>query len=229
MKRFTVLPLVVTALFSVLPLYGQREEILKEFPCPSMEYRPRVWWHWMNGNVTREGIRKDLQWMKESGVGGVQVFDAGLDIPTVVRNRLSYMSDGWKDAFNYAAELADSLGLEFAIAGSGGWSDTGGPWVTNEQAMKELNWKEFDVVGGGLVDRLLPEPNCIAGKYLTHSFFPVHKPEYDFYRDIAVIAVKVPDYDMPGGNGCRAELQRRIFPRCPPRRRFERSVQGGSR
>lgn len=197
MKRFTVLPLVVTALFSVLPLYGQREEILKEFPCPSMEYRPRVWWHWMNGNVTREGIRKDLQWMKESGVGGVQVFDAGLDIPTVVRNRLSYMSDGWKDAFNYAAELADSLGLEFAIAGSGGWSDTGGPWVTNEQAMKELNWKEFDVMGGGLVDRPLPEPNCIAGKYLTHSFFPVHKPEYDFYRDIAVVAVKVPDYDMP--------------------------------
>ncbi len=197
MRKIIVLPAIVLALFPILPLYAQREEILKEFPCPSMEYRPRVWWHWMNGNVTREGIRKDLMWMKESGVGGVQVFDAGLNIPTVVPDRLSYMSDGWKDAFNYAAELADSLGLEFAISGSGGWSDTGGPWVTNVQAMKELNWKEFDVIGGGIVDKVLPEPNRIAGKYLTHSFFPEHKPEYDFSRDIAVIAVRVPDYDKP--------------------------------
>lgn len=196
MRKITALPVIVLAILVSFPVYAQRDRILREFSNPSMEYRPRVWWHWMNGNVTRDGIRKDLLWMKESGVGGVQVFDAGLDIPTVVQNRLSYMSDGWKDAFNYAAELADSLGLEFAIAGSGGWSDTGGPWVSNEQAMKELNWKEFDVEGGKLVDCPLPETNCIAGKYLTHSFFPVHKPEYDFYRDIAVIAVKVPDYDM---------------------------------
>ena len=197
MKKLSFFTAVCLAALASLPLYAQREEILKEFSNPSMEYRPRVWWHWMNGNVTRDGIRKDLVWMKESGVGGVQVFDAGLNIPTVVSNRLSYMSDGWKDAFNYAAELADSLGLEFAISGSGGWSDTGGPWVTNEQAMKELNWKVFDVEGGRKVDCLLPEPNRIAGKYLTHSFFPEYKPEYDFSRDIAVIAVKVPDYDIP--------------------------------
>jgi hypothetical protein len=33
--------------------------------------KPRVWWHWMNGDITREGIRLDLEWMKRVGIGGV--------------------------------------------------------------------------------------------------------------------------------------------------------------
>ena len=197
MKRFAIIAGLSLALLAPQSAQARLDEIISGFNNPPAECRPRVWWHWMNGNVTKDGIRKDLLWMKEAGVGGVQVFDAGLNISTVVPERLSYMSEGWKDAFNYAAELADSLGFEFAIACAGGWSDTGGPWVSNEQAMKTLNWKQFDVIGGRTLDRPLPEPNRIAGKYLTHSFFGTHKPEYDFYRDIAVVAVRVPDYDIP--------------------------------
>ena len=103
---------------------------------------PRVWWHWMNGNITKEGIKLDLEWMHRVRLGGFQNFDAALDTPQVVENRLAYMTPEWKDAFKYATTLADQLGMEEAIAGSPGWSETGGPWVPASQGMKKYVWSE---------------------------------------------------------------------------------------
>ena len=94
---------------------------------PPQAARTRVWWHWMNGNITKDGIRKDLEWMDRIGLGGVHNFDAALGTPTIVDKRLVYMDEGWKDAFAYAVRKADSLGLEFTIASAPGWSSTGGP------------------------------------------------------------------------------------------------------
>lgn len=56
--------------------------------------RPRVWWHWMNGNVTKDGFAKNLDWMACMGIGGVQNFDANLRTPQIVPDRLAYMTDG---------------------------------------------------------------------------------------------------------------------------------------
>src|ERR1043165_3696027 len=77
------------------------------FANPPSSARPRVWWHWMNGNVTKDGIRKDIEWMSRVGIGGLQNFDVDLLTPKVVDQRLVYMSPPWKDAFRYAARLAD--------------------------------------------------------------------------------------------------------------------------
>ena len=92
----------------------------------------------MTGNITKDGIRKDLLWMKRSHIGGVQAFDAALQTPQIVENRLIYMDEGWKDAFKYATQLADSLDMERASASSPGWSATGGPGVQPEDAMKKV-------------------------------------------------------------------------------------------
>jgi len=51
------------------------------FENPPDSARPRVWWHWMNGNITKEGIKLDLEWMRRVGLGGFQNFDAALDTP----------------------------------------------------------------------------------------------------------------------------------------------------
>jgi len=71
----------------------------------------------------------DLDWMKSVGIGGFQNFDAALNTPKVVDKRLVYMTPEWKDAFLFATQKADKLGLEMTIAGSPGWSESGGPWV----------------------------------------------------------------------------------------------------
>jgi hypothetical protein len=51
-----------------------------------------VWWHWMNGNISKDGIRTDLEWMHRAGLGGVQVFDAALATPQIVDHRIEYMT-----------------------------------------------------------------------------------------------------------------------------------------
>src|SRR5512135_1845748 len=65
------------------------ETLQRDFLDPPAAARPRVWWHWMNGNITKEGIKLDLEWMKRVGIGGLQNFDAALGTPKLVENRLT--------------------------------------------------------------------------------------------------------------------------------------------
>ena len=83
----------------------------------------------MNGNISTEGIKLDLEWMHRVGVGGVTIFEGAINTPQVVPQRLVYMTPEWKQAFNYAVTTAHNMGMEVAIASSPGWSETGGPWV----------------------------------------------------------------------------------------------------
>ena len=137
----------------------------QQFRDPPASARPRVWWHWMNGNITKDGIAKDLAWMKRVGIGGAQTFDANLQTPQVVDKRLVYMTPEWKDAFRFAASEADRLGLELAIAASPGWSETGGPWVKPEDGLKKLVWTAAEVAPGQrLKSPLAPTPDR-AGPY----------------------------------------------------------------
>ena len=104
-------------------------ELERGFKNPPDSAKPRAWWHWMNGNVTQEGITADLEWMKRVGIAGMQMFDGNLGTPQFVDKRLVWMTPEWKDAFHHAAAEADRLGLEMTMAASGGWSETAGPWV----------------------------------------------------------------------------------------------------
>jgi len=171
---------------------GSVEDLQKGWENPPQSARNRVWWHWMNGNITKDGILKDLQWMKDTRQGGVHNFDAALGTPTVVEKRLIYMDEGWKDAFAYAVKVADSLGLEFTVASAPGWSSTGGPWVSEKDGMKKLVWAE--TIATGNVDMTLPEPPHTTGAFLDGA--PAGRGEagtgYEYYEDIAVIAVKQP-------------------------------------
>src|SRR5581483_11939931 len=145
----------------------------------------------------KEGIRLDLEWMKRVGLGGFQNFDASLNTPQVVEKRLVYMTPEWKDAFHYAATLADQLGLEMAIAGSPGWSESGGPWVPPAQAMKKLVWSETRVEGGKPFSGALPHPptatgpfqNIGAGDFAAALGLPSAAPP-QYYADSAVVAFR---------------------------------------
>lgn len=172
------------------------------FIKPPESAKPRVWWHWMNGNITKEGIRADLQWMKRSGIGGFQNFDAALNTPQIVKKRLVYMTPEWKDAFLFTTKLADSLSLEMAIAGSPGWSESGGPWVTPAQAMKKYVWSEIRLKGGEHFTGILPNPPKTIGKFqnlvLNNGMSALSEthPTSEFYADISVVAFPVPENDF---------------------------------
>ena len=161
---------------------------------PPQAARTRVWWHWMNGNITKDGIKKDLEWMDRVGLGGVHNFDAALGTPTIVDKRLIYMDEGWQDAFAYAVRKADSLGLEFTIASAPGWSSTGGPWVEPKDAMKRLVWRTVNVQGGAEVAVTLPEPFRNAGAFQNGAMAGRGEgADIEYYEDVSVIAVKRPE------------------------------------
>lgn len=175
---------------------------LNEFVTPPNESRPQVWWHWMDGNITKDGIKKDIDWMKRAGLGGFHHFDAGMSVPQIVDKRLIYMDEGWTDAFRYAINYADSLGMEMAVAASPGWSNTGGPWVSKEDAMKKLTWRETVVKGGRTISMPLPAPFTTTGFFQNvalaenASTFAVATADHEFYKDIAVMAVRLRDEEM---------------------------------
>jgi hypothetical protein len=137
LKLIALLSLLTASLVVRSPGQSSGDALESGFRNPPDSAKPRVWWHWMNGNITKEGIKLDLEWMKRVGIGGFQNFDAALNTPKLVEKRLVYMTPEWKDAFLYTTNLADQLGLEEAIAGSPGWSESGGPWASfpNHQSL----------------------------------------------------------------------------------------------
>lgn len=194
MKHFRIFSLAIFA-FAPLGMQAQESALKAGFVSPPQEARPQVWWHWMNGNISKEGIRKDLQWMQRVGIGGVHIFDAGLKTPRVVPERITFMTPAWKDCFKYAVELADSLGLATTVTSAPGWSNTGGPWVSPEDAMKKLVWRETTVQGGSTLKMQLPEPFQISGPFqnIPSSDNP-HAQTY--YKDVNVLAVPLSPEDL---------------------------------
>ncbi|SHH48361.1 F5/8 type C domain-containing protein [Chryseolinea serpens] len=192
--------LLIPFLFFQCVAIAQTDSTYLMFVSPPDAAKPRVWWHWMNGNITKDGIRKDLLWMKRTGIGGFQNFDASLMTPQVVQKRLTYMTPEWKDAFRYTTKLADSLGLEMAIAGSPGWSETGGPWVKPEDGMKKLVWTETRVKGGASNIKLERQAG-ITGPFQNIVKLPGFGESVEaeklplFYKDVAVIAFRLPAAD----------------------------------
>jgi hypothetical protein len=183
--------------------WGQGDPLKSGFENPPNGARPRVWWHWMNGNITPEGITADLEWMHRVGLGGYQNFDAALQTPQVVPKRLAYMTPEWKEAFKHAILLGDQLGMEMAIAGSPGWSESGGPWVPGPEGMKKYVWSATPVEGGKPFSGVLAHPPSNTGAFqnigihdeLASMGQAPKLPEY--YADAAVVAYKRSSVDKP--------------------------------
>lgn len=149
------------------------DELVSSFIKPPHEAKPHTWWHWMNGNITKEGITKDLTEMSVVGLGGAQIFNVGERIP---EGPVQFMSQQWRELFGHAAMVAAKVGLEICIHNCAGWSSSGGPWIKPEHAMQRVTWSEVRLQGPRRFDGHLPQPPTTAG----------------FYRDIAIIAFPTP-------------------------------------
>lgn len=192
-KLFSAATLMVWCLAGVVLAQSSEDPLKKGFENPPGSARPRVWWHWMNGNITKEGIKLDLEWMHRSGIMGFQNFDAALSTPQVVEKRLAYMTPEWKDAFKYAIDLGDQFGMEMAIAGSPGWSESGGPWVPPPHGMKKYVWSETLVQGGKPFTGKLSSPPSVTGPFQNIGLVPsASQAKPTFYADAAVVAFRQP-------------------------------------
>ena len=190
---------IALALATSLAAFAQSsvDPLAAGFKSPPDAARPRTWWHWTMSNVTKEGITKDLEWMKRVGIGGFMLADVNSSggFRQVVEPPTPFGTPEWFEAVRHAAAEADRLGLEMSIFSSPGWSETGGPWVKPEQAMKKYVWSETPVTGPTKFSGKLNQPpnnigqirNTGAGYYTSDSKEP------PFYADSAVVAYRTPD------------------------------------
>jgi (4-O-methyl)-D-glucuronate---lignin esterase len=211
--RLSLAAIFLIAALPSLNLVAQNSDVssgsalMRGFQDPPNGARPRVWWHWMNGNISEEGIKLDLDWMHRVGLGGVTIFEGAINTPQVVPHRLIYMTPDWKKAFDDAVTTARGMGMEVAIASSPGWSETGGPWVPAAQGMKKLVWSATRVPGGKPFTGVLPHPPQVDGTF--QDFEVAGRRGVDgrvitppqFYADVAVIA-----YRIPAGDKSQPEL-----------------------
>jgi hypothetical protein len=144
------------------------------FLNPPDSARPQTWWHWMNGNITKEGITADLAAMKHIGLGGATIVNVDCGIP---RGPVPFMSQEWREDFKFAVQEANRLGLELCVENCAGWSSSGGPWNTATNAMQRVTTSEVRISGPTNFSAVLPQP----------------RTKLDFYRDIAVLAFPVPE------------------------------------
>ena len=123
------------------------------FRNPPNSAKPHTWYHMMNGNITKEGITCDFEALAKAGIGGVQMFDAGCNIPP---GPLAFNSPEWFDMLHHAASEARRLGLEICIPNCSGWSSSGGPWNMPSNGMKIVVFTETAVKGPSKFSGKLP-------------------------------------------------------------------------
>lgn len=197
-KRFADSKMIFTLFLfvSFFTGFAQDTNVLKEgFLNPPHEAKPLVWWHWTGSNVTKEGITKDLEWMKRTGMGGFQAFDVAIGGGQTVDKKIKYRSPEWFELIRHTAAEADRLGIDMTLVTAAGWSETGGTWVKPKEAMKKLVWSQTKVIGGKFFKGILPQPPSINGAIRN---LPKLRSEKDvtFYEDQRVLAYKTPQSEL---------------------------------
>ena len=169
--------LFASLLFLSSPALSGNLTLEKGFSTPPQSAGVRCYWWWLNGNVTKEAITRDLEEMHAKGFSGALIFDAGgaeqrgnHPVPAGPM----FGSDEWRELFAFAVNEAARLGLELSLNIQSGWN-LGGPLVTPEYASKMLTWSEIRISGPTVYESALPEP-------------PKRR---DYYKDIVVLAYPI--------------------------------------
>ncbi|MCC6126844.1 MAG: hypothetical protein IT426_17915 [Pirellulales bacterium] len=177
-RRLRAAPMAMLAAFLCLsrtPIQAQRD-LETNFRSPPAAARPWVYWFWMNGNITAEGITADLEAMHRVGIGGALVMSVSAHIPP---GKVDFMTPEWRKLFAFALGEAERLGLRIVMNNDDGFTGSGGPWNPVENSMQMLTASEIRLKG----------PQEFAGQ------FPRPPARLDYYRDIALLAFPTPADD----------------------------------
>ena len=139
-----------------------------------------VYWYWISDNLSKEGVIKDLESMKQVGINRAFIGNIGLDEPGISYGKVKLLSPEWWEITHTALKKATELDIEIGIFNSPGWSQSGGPWVKPEQSMRYLASSEIKVKG----------PQKATG---------IKLPEVakDAMEDVKIIAYPVPGNGQP--------------------------------
>ena len=147
--------------------------IEKNFFNPPESAKPWVFWYWMHGAVSKDGITADLEAMKEVGIDGAYLMPIQDTLSTIpFQPTVRQLTPGWWAMVKFAMQEAKRLNLKLAMHVSDGFALAGGPWITPELSMQKLVWTKTYVKNGFTGKINLEQPESYDG----------------FYKDVAVFA-----------------------------------------
>ena len=120
------------------------DKLKDEFRNPPDAARPGVYWYFMDGNMSKEAMTKDLESMKKVGIGNLIFLEVNVGIP---RGPVDFLSDQWQDLFTHAVRESERLGIAITLGVGPGWSGSGGPWVEGRESMQHLVSASIQVSG----------------------------------------------------------------------------------
>lgn len=150
-------------------------DLEKGFSDPPPQTRPWVYWYWISDQISREGITRDLEAMKRVGIGEALIGNIFLE--DVQRGRVKALTDEWWSMVEHAIREGARVGVDIGMFNCPGWSQSGGPWIKPEQAMRYLVASERRVRG----------PMRFEGK--------IEAPAQPF-QDVAWLAFPEPESDQ---------------------------------
>jgi len=170
------------------------DELRAGFASPPESARPGVYWYFMEGSISKEGMTKDLEAMKKAGIGNVLFIEVNVGVP---RGTVDFLSDEWMTLFKHGVDECRRLGIAMMLGIGPAWTGSGGPWVTPEQSMQQLVSSTLEVTGSGNQPIKLPLPVPKKPYFGESPFTPEMKKQWqDFYEDVAVLA-------FPGTGGSK--------------------------
>lgn len=117
-----------------------------------------VYWYWISGNISKEGVVKDLEAMKKVGINRAFIGNIGLD--DVPYGKVKMFSDEWWEILHTALKTATRLNIKIGIFNSPGWSQSGGPWIKPQQSMRYLTSSQIMVKGPLKLNKKLEKPQA---------------------------------------------------------------------
>jgi len=186
---FTLLGIIVMGLMSCSQQVSN-DQLRIEFKNPPDEARPGVYWYFMDGNLLRDEMTKDLESMKEVGIGSVLFLEVFDNVP---RGQVKFFSEEWQELYKHAVKEAERLGIELSLGTGPGWAGSGGPWVKPEESMRHLVSSETEITGPFLFKGKLeiPKPRrpYFGEENLTASLKEMWS---NYYEDVKVLAFPTP-------------------------------------
>ncbi|MGC9355092.1 MAG: glycosyl hydrolase, partial [Mariniphaga sp.] len=156
------------------------DQLKEEFENPPDSSKPGVYWYFMDGNLNREEMTKDLESMKQAGISNLIFLEVGIGVP---RGPVDFMSEAWQDLYVHAVREAERLGIKILLGAGPGWCGSGGPWVKPEESMKHLVFSETEITAGKKLNIELPVPEQRSTQW--------HTMKDPYYEDIATYAIPV--------------------------------------
>jgi len=188
----------------------QRKQSVKNDPAavfisPPESAKPGVLWMWMGANISKEGITKDLEALKQEGFNRTTMFSladittpwSGVIGKSPTPEIISWTEPWWK-MVRHAAEESKRLGMDFGMFNGAGYEASGGVWITPELSMQEICWSQTNVLGNQHLSIFLSKAEVNPQ---GHTPFPIYNGETGlvekpkvaarttYYKDIAVVAV----------------------------------------